>query len=152
MRQAGGCAQAAADRRLRGRWLLAGRLHGRLRVAVRGEPLHVYLWDRQLVRDVVRVLDGRSLGETLAERRLLAEDLGQARVDALVPGVQALPEGVHHANLQRERRVRNVRAETEDSRVRAELSLTEPRKTERESAREFSLSNSIVLITKLIYT
>lgn len=56
------------------------RLNGRFRMAVRREPLHIYLGDGQLVGDVVRVLDGRSLRQSLAERCLLSQHLGQGSV------------------------------------------------------------------------
>lgn len=70
-RDSGGGGGCAGDRR-------ASRtsLDCRLRVAVGREPLHVDLGDVQLIGDVVRVLDGRCLRQTLAKGRLFPQHLG----------------------------------------------------------------------------
>lgn len=73
------------------------RLHGRLRVGVAGEALHVQVVRRQRVR--VGVVDARRVREALGQRRLLAQRLRKRRVRQRAARVQPLPERVHHADL-----------------------------------------------------
>ena len=77
-------------------------LHGSFRVAARGQTLHVYVRDGQVVGKVcVRVVDGRGLRQSLAKRGLLAQRFGQGhRIAVAVAGIQALPESVHYPDLK----------------------------------------------------
>lgn len=76
------------------------RLHGRLRVAVAGEALHVDVVRRQRVARGVGVVDAGRVREPLGQRRLLAERLRERRVGQWAARVQPLPERVHHADLR----------------------------------------------------
>lgn len=103
-----GCARGCAGVRGGARGARAaggGRLHGRLRVAVAGQTLHVDVVRRKRVTRRVGVVDAGRVREPLGQRRLLAQRLRQRRVRQRAARVQPLPERVHHADLRRARRL-----------------------------------------------